>query len=157
MRRREMLMGVALAGVLASSPASGCRAPKPKDHAGYSKVINGLFPAWWARDYPAFRKYFLHPELDESFAGRSVFDDNFSAQRPRQLGAIMFSGPSAVVQIIAVQPADAEHGICGGHAWADLVLVKFFPGLDPPVVRDVRYLGGDTLAVGEWTPKEAKS
>jgi hypothetical protein len=153
MRRREILTGAAVVGVLGSAPALACRAPIPKDQAGYSKIINGLFPAWLARDYPAFRKFFLHAELDEPFASRRMFDEYFYEARPRQLGTIMFNGPSAVVQVITVEPADAKAGICGGHAWADLILVKFFPGLDEPVVAELRHLDGDTLAIGEWTPQ----
>ena len=156
MRRRELLTMAVVGGAFAIAPASACRAPRPKDQAGYSKVINGLFAAWLARDYATFRKFFLHPELTEPFASRRIFDDNFYDERPRQLGSVMFNGPSAVVQVINVQPANAERGICGGHAWADLVLVKFFPGLDAPVVAELRYLDGDILAVGEWTPQPPK-
>ena len=153
MRRREILTGAALVGMLASAPAFACRAPKPKGQAGYSKIIKGLFTAWLARDYPAFRKFFLHSELDEPFASRSIFDDHFYDERPRQLGTVIFNGSSAVVQVVTVQPADVERGICGGHASGDLILVKFFPGLDAPVVAELRYLDGDTLAAGDWTPQ----
>lgn len=151
--RRELLTAAAAAGVIASAPALACRTPKPKNQAGYSRVVNGLFQAWLARDYPAFRRYFLHAEVAEPFASQSIFDEFFYEERPHQLGTVMFSGASAVVQVITVQPVDAEHGICGGHGWADLMLVKFFPGLDEPVVAELRHLYGVTLAVGEWTPQ----
>ena len=86
-----------------------------------------------------------------------MFDEYFYDERPRQLGTVMFNGPSAVMQVITIQPGDAERGICGGHAWADLILVKFFPGLDEPVVAELRYLDGATLAVGEWTPQPPRT
>jgi hypothetical protein len=146
-----MLTGAALMSVFASAPALACRAPKPKDRVGYSNIINGLFGAWLTRDYPAFRKFFQHSELDEAFASRSIFDQYFYDDRPRQLGTMMFNGPSAVVQVVTVRPAESERGVCGAHGWADLILVKFYPGLDEPVVAELRYLDGDLLALGEWT------
>ncbi|HEX8257398.1 MAG TPA: hypothetical protein VF589_07180 [Allosphingosinicella sp.] len=140
-----------MAGMFASAPAFACRSPKPKDQAGYLKVINGLFAAWFARDYPEFRKFFLHPELDEPFASQNIFHEHYDDERPRQRGSLMFNGPSAIVQVIAVQPADSWS--CGGHGWAELMLVKFFLGIEAPVVAELRYLDGATLAKGEWTPQ----
>jgi hypothetical protein len=102
------------------------------------------------------RKFFQHLELDEPFASRSIFQEHFHDVRNRQLGTVMFNGPWAVVQVVMFQPANPERGISGGQGWADLILVKFFPGLDEPVVANLRYLDGDTLAVGEWTPQPLK-
>jgi hypothetical protein len=150
MLRREMLALAMLGGVLSAAPASACRAPAAKDRKGYARVIDDLFAAWWRRDYPAFGRHFRHPALTAPFDGRAMFDHYFAQGRARRLGEKLFNGPSAVVQVITPQGPDAAHGICGGHAWSDLVLVKFYPGLDEPVVAELRYLDGDVLAAGEW-------
>jgi hypothetical protein len=150
MFRREMLALIVLGGALSAAPASACREPAPKDRNGYARVIRELLAAWWARDYAAFSKYFRHPDVATPFDGRAVFESHFADQEPRRMGEIMFNGPSAVVQIITPKGADARHGICGGHAWADLILVKFYPGLAAPVVAEIRYVDGDILAASEW-------
>ena len=150
MRRREMLALAVLGGILTPVSARACRAPQAKDRSAYSQVINTLFTAWWSRDYPTFSALFQHPDVAEPFRERAVFDQHFGEGQPRQLGSIMFNGPSAVVQVITPRGPDAERGICGGHAWADLVLVKFYPGIESPVVAELRYLDGATLAASEW-------
>jgi hypothetical protein len=150
MLRREMLALFAVGGALAAAPASACRAPRAKDRNGYDRVIRALFAAWLGRDYKAFSAHFRHRDVAQPFDGRPVFGAHFRQKQPRQIGEILFSGSSAVVQIVTPRGPDAEHGICGGYAWADLVLVNFYPGLEEPVVAEIRHLGGDTLAAGEW-------
>lgn len=150
MHRRELLALIAVGGAFAATPASACRAPRAKDRNGYRRVIEALFAAWWARDYRAFSAYFRHRGVAEPFAGRTVFGEHFDGNRPRHIGEILFNGPSAVVQVVTPQEADRERGICGGYAWADLILIKFYPGLQEPVVEEVRYLDGEVLAAGEW-------
>jgi hypothetical protein len=150
MLRREMLMLMMLGGVFSAAPAAACRAPRAKDRTGYARVVKGLLAAWWSRDYPAFSKYFRHADIAQPFNGRAVFNQHFERQRPRQVGEIMFNGPSAIVQVVTPQGPDALHGICGGHAWADLILVKFYPGLGAPVVAELRHVDGEVLAASEW-------
>jgi hypothetical protein len=150
MFRREMLALIAVSGAFAAAPASACRAPRAKDRNGYIRVIRALVGAWWQRDYRAFSAYFRHRDVPDPFNGRPVFDAYFEQDRPRQIGEILFNGASAVVQIVSPRGADPDHGICGGYAWADLVLIKFYSGLEEPVVAELRYLDGDTLAAEEW-------
>ena len=150
MRRREMLALTVLGAASFAAPASACRAPVAKDRDGYGRAINALVRAWWDRDYSAFSRAFEHPNVPTPFNARGVFDEYFQRNEPRQIGSILFNGPSAVVQIITPRGPDHEHGICGGHARADLILVKFYPGLSEPVVAELRYLGYDTLAASEW-------
>jgi hypothetical protein len=150
MLRREMMALIMVGGMFSTAPASACRAPRAKDRNGYARAVKGLLAAWWGRDYPAFSKYFRHPDVAKPFDGRAVFNRHFEQHRPRQIGEIMFNGPSAIVQVVTPQGPDALHGICGGHAWADLILVKFYPGLEAPVVAELRYLDGEVLAASEW-------
>ena len=157
MRRREILALLAVGGTFVAAPASACRAPRAKDRNGYARVIRALFAAWWARDYRAFSEHFRHRDAAQPFNGRPAFEEHFDQNQPRHIGEILFNGPSAVVQVVTPRGRDAEHGICGGHAWADLVLIKFFPGLEEPVVSEVRYLDGDTLAAEEWRSTAAPS
>ena len=150
MRRREMLALFAVAGAFAAAPASACRAPRAKDRDGYARVIQALLAAWWERDYTAFSVNFRHGDVVEPFNGRPAFDEHFHRAQPRHIGDILFNGPSAVVQVVTPLGPNAARGICGGHAWADLILVKFYPGIEEPIVAEVRYLDGATLAAEEW-------
>ena len=150
MRRREMLALAVLAGASSVAPAWACRAPRAKDQNAYRGVIDPLFAAWWRRDYAGFSRHFEHPDVTEPFRARATFDEHFGEPQPRQIGSVMFNGPSAVVQVVTPRGPDPAHGICGGYAWADLVLVKFYPGLATPVVAELRYLDGDALAAGEF-------
>ena len=150
-----MLALMTIAGGLAAAPASACRSPAKKDRDGYRRVIEALLAAWWHRDYRTFSAFFNHPEVSPPAGARKLFDAHFDLQAPRQVGEILFNGASAIVQIVMPRGADAEHGICGGHAWADLILVKFYPGLEELVVEDIRYVDGDVLAPEEWRPARA--
>ena len=150
MRRRDMLALAGLAAAVSAAPAWACRSPVAKDRNGYRRVIDGLFAAWWRRDFAAFSATFQHPAVAQPFQGRALFEQYFVERQRRQLGAILFNGASAVVQVVTPRGPDPELGICGGHAWADLVLVKFYPGLEGAVVSELRYLDGDTLAASEW-------
>jgi hypothetical protein len=66
-------------------------------------------------------------------------------------GELLFNGASVAAQVITPQEADPLHGICAGHAVSDLFLVRFFPGLDAPVVDEVKHIDTDLLAWSEWT------
>src|SRR4051812_20931594 len=157
MRRREMLAVFAVTGAFAAAPASACRSPRAKDRDGYARVIRSLFAAWWRRDYRAFGEHFRHRDVEKPFKGRPVFDKYFNQNWPRHIGEILFNGASAVVQVVTPREPDEEHAICGGHAWAELVLIKFYPGLEETVVAEVRYLDGDILAADEWRPNAGLS
>jgi hypothetical protein len=154
MHRREILALFAAGGAVAAAPAAACRSPRAKSRDDYTRVIRTLFAAWWRRDYRAFSEHFRHRDVRQPFNGRRVFNEYFDQDQPRHTGDILFNGPSAVIQVVTPRGPDAAHGICGGYAWADLVLIKFFPGLVEPVVAEVRYVGGDALAAEEWRSAE---
>ena len=149
--RRSIVAGALTACTLLTSPAVACKAPRAKDRDGYRLVINHLFEAWWARDFAMFQQPFLHPKRKENPDVRPLFDSHFAKQERRFQGEILFNGASAIVQVIAPQGPDPEHAICGGHAIASLFLVTFFPGLDTPVIDEVKYIDADVLAEQEWT------
>lgn len=150
MKRRDFLSVGIIAGAAFAAPASACREPKAKDQAGYRKVVEGLFAAWFARDYPAFRKFFTHAEVDEAFASSDIFHEYYEDDSPNYFGEIMFNGASALVQVVSPQSGDAVRGICGGYARGDVMLVRFFPGISAPVVRELQHVAGDILAKSEW-------
>jgi hypothetical protein len=114
------------------------------------RAIDRLFTAWWARDFAAFQQPFRHRERVEPFDARSLFDAHFAHPERRIRGEMLFSGATVAVQIITPKDADLVRGICGGYAIADLFLVRFFPGLETPVVDEVRYLDTVALAESEW-------
>lgn len=148
--RRGALTAAAIASSLLSVPASACRAPAAKDKRGYTKVTEDLFTAWWERDYNRFLAPFNHPERDEPLPDRALFDAHFDKPAARFRGQLLFNGASLVAQVITPQEADEIHGICAGHALADLFLIKFYPGLDELVIQDVQFLYIDLLASKEW-------
>jgi hypothetical protein len=150
-----LLVGTLAAGAFFSAPASACREPAAKDRAGYERVIGALFAAWWKRDLAAFRRPFEHPERGTRIDVRSLFDAHFDRPERRFRGEMLFNGETVVVQVVTPKEGDPVHGICGGYAAADLFLVRFFPGLQVPVVDAVRYLETNLLAGSEWT-KEAQ-
>ncbi len=150
--RREILTAALLGGAAIASPASACKAPAAKDRDGYTRAIDRLFSAWWARDFATFQSAFEYPGVAQPFDGRPLFDAHYAVSRSdRFRGELLFTGPSVIVQVVSPQGPDPRHGICGGYAVADLFLVRFFPGLQTPVVEEVRHLGGDLLAAAEWT------
>ncbi len=147
--RRGIVVGSLVAGAFLSSPAFACRAPAPKDREGYTFSIDHLFRAWWARDFTAFQQPFQRPGREEPGV-RNLFDAHFAERAHHFRGELLFNGASAVVQVITPQEEDAVRGICGGYVVADLFLVSFFPGLDKPVVDEVKHIGADFLAEDEW-------
>ena len=148
--RREIIAGALVTGALVSSPASACRAPAPKDRTGYTAAIDGLFAAWWARDYDRFLKPFQHPERDEPLPDRTLFEAHYAKPAPRFRGQLLFNGASAVVQVIAPRKNDHIHGICGGYAQSEIFLVKFYSGASAPVIDKIALIDHDLLAQGEW-------
>ena len=150
MNRRKVITGAVIAGAFLSSPATACRAPAPKDWKGYTKAIDSLFAAWWARDYERFLESFRHPERHEPLPDRALFDAHYSQSAHRFRGDLLFNGASVIAQVITPQGPDYERGICGGYAKADLFLVKFYPGVKAPIVESVQFLDMDLLASTEW-------
>jgi len=148
--RRGVLTAAAIAGSLIAVPALACRAPAPKDRRGFSKAINDVFTAWWERDYNRFLAPFRHSERDDPLPDRALFDAHYVEPAVRFHGRVLFNGASAVAQVITPQEADGTHGICGGYALADLFLIKFYPGLDEPVIQQIWFLDTDLLAAKEW-------
>lgn len=148
--RRHIVLATFLGGIVLASPALACRAPAPKDRGGYTATMDQLFSAWWSRDRDAFNHAFHHPDVSEPFDGAALFNAHYEAHESRFRGDILFNGASATVQVITPKGPDPVHGICRGYATSDLFLVKFFPGLDVPVVAELRYLDTDLLAAGEW-------
>ena len=148
--RREIMVGTIVAGALLPSPAFACRAPASKDRDGYTRLIDRLFDAWWARDFGAFQQAFQHPERREQFDTRTLFDAHFAKQERRFRGELLFNGASVAAQVVTPQEADPAHGIGGGYAVADLFLVSFFPGLGTPVVREGKHIDSNLLAGEEW-------
>ncbi len=149
--RRNLVVSTIAAGTLLTSPAIACKAPRAKDRQGYQRLIDRLFTAWWARDFAAFQQAFQYPTRKEGFDARPIFDAHFEKRERRFQGEILFNGASAIVQVVTPEGPDPEHAICGGHAIARLFLVTFFPGLDTPVVDEVKYIDADVLAAEEWT------
>ena len=159
--RRETIAATIVAAAFAASPASACRAPAPKNRTGYTRAIDNLFAAWWARDYEAFLKPFEHPDREDAVPDRTFFSARYLEPAPRFRGQLLFNGASAVVQVITPQNHDRVHGICGGYAQSEIFLVKFYPGLEVPVVQTITLIDDDLLADGEWehlpgAPKLAK-
>jgi hypothetical protein len=148
--RRGIISAGLLAGAMLPSSASATRAPKPKDHAGYSATIDRLFAAWWDRDYAAFEPAFIDAGVAEPFDGRALFDAHYAKRQARFRGELCFNGASVVAQVITPQGPDYERGILGGYALGDLFLVRFFPGLEKPVVETLSYIDTDVLAHVEW-------
>jgi hypothetical protein len=148
--RRALITATLIGGAALATPAFACRAPIPKDRNGYTKSVDKLFAAWWARDYGAFQRPFQDPEVKDPFEGRAIFDAHFVERQGRFRGQLLFNGASVIVQILSPQGTDYVHGICGGYAQADLFLVSFFPGLTTPVMEKVEHVGFDLLAAGEW-------
>jgi hypothetical protein len=150
MHRRELIAGTLVAGAVLASPASACRAPAAKDRAGYTRVIDGVFSAWWGRDFTRFQQAFQHPERTGRLNLHRLFEAHFQRPERRFRGDMLFNGEAVMVQVVTPKEADAYHGICGGYASADLFLVRFFPGLDTPVVDQMHYIDTALLADSEW-------
>ena len=148
--RRGVIAATLLSGVILASPAAACRAPRAKDRRGYRAAIDSLFAAWWTRDYAAFQRLFEHVGVPEPFHARPLFEAHFATPERRLRGALLFNGPSVVTQIVTPRGPDPVHGFCGGSASADLFLVKFFPGVETPVMERVDHLDSDLLAASEW-------
>ena len=146
--RRDIVLGTMVAGVLLPSPAFACRAPVAKDRDGYTRVIDRLFEAWWARDFTAFQQAFQHAERREQFDARTLFDAHFAKAERRFRGELLFNGASVAAQVITPQEADPARGNCGGFSVADLLLVRFFPGLDTPVVNEAKHMRHQPLSRG---------
>ena len=140
-----------VAGALLPSPAFACKAPAAKDRDGYTRVIDGLFEAWWARDFTAFQQAFQYPERREQFDARTLFDAHFAKPERRFRGELLFNGASVAAQVITPQEADPALGICGGYAIAALFLVRFFPGYGSLVVDEAKHVDSNLLAGEEWT------
>ncbi len=148
--RRRIVLATFLGSIALASPALACRAPVPKDRRGYTATMDRLFSAWWSRDRSAFDHVFQHPNVSEPFDGAALFNAHYEARELRFRGDILFNGASATVQVITPRGPDPIPGICGGYAVSDLFLVKLFPGLDVPIVEELRYLDTNILAEGEW-------
>lgn len=148
--RRRLVLATFLGSIALAPPALACRAPVPKNRGGYTETMDRVFSAWWSRDRSAFDRAFEHPDATEPFDGAALFDAHFEVQELRFRGDILFNGSSATVQVVTPAGPDPVHGICGGHAVSDLFLFRFFPGLDVPIVQELRYLDADVLAAGEW-------
>jgi hypothetical protein len=148
--RRDVVVGTIVAGALLPSPAFACKAPAPKDRDGYTRLIDRLFDAWWARDFTAFQQAVQGAEGKPSIDARTLFDAHFVKPEHRFRGELLFNGASLVAQVITPQEADPAHGICGGYAVADLFLVSFFPGADTPMVREAKHIDFNLLAHSEW-------
>lgn len=148
--RRRLVLATFLGGIALASPALACRAPAPKDRAGYTETIDQLFSAWWSRHRSAFDRAFEHPDVTEPFDGAALFGAHYEVNASRFRGDMLFNGASATVQVVTPSASDPVRGICGGYAASDLFLVRFFPGLDVPIVQELRYLDTDLLAEGEW-------
>jgi hypothetical protein len=148
--RRRLMLATFLGGIALASPALACRAPAPKDRGGYTEAIDRLFSAWWSRDRSAFNRAFEYPSVTEPFDGAALFDAHYEVQELRFRGDMLFNGASATVQVVTPMEPNPLRGICGGYAASDLFFVSFFPGLDVPVVQELRYLDTDLLAAGEW-------
>jgi hypothetical protein len=131
-------------------PANATRVPASKDRRAYTRAIDRLYSAWWARNFDSFERAFQHVDVDDPFNGRLLFDARYADSALRFRGPLLFNGASAVVQIVTPQGPDHEHGIGGGYAMADLFLVKFFPGIDVPVIEKLVFIDTDLLAAAEW-------
>ena len=150
LNRREAIAGTIMAGAFISSPAAACKAPAPKDRNSYTKAIDAFLAAWWTRDFDRFHKPFRHPDRHEPLPDRALFDAHYAERTVRFRGEMLFNGASAVVQVVTPQQPDFKQGICGGYARSDLFLVKFYPGLNTPVMETVQFLEMDLLAQSEW-------
>ncbi len=148
--RREAIAGTIIASALLSSPVAACKSPAPKNRSGYTSAIDALLAAWWARDFEGFLKPFRHPDRDEPLPTQTFFNAHYAERAVRFRGGLLFNGASAVVQAITPQQPDFKAGICGGYAKSDLFLIRFYPGLDTPVVQGVEFLATDLLAQSEW-------
>jgi hypothetical protein len=148
--RREVIAATVLTGAVLASPAIACRSPRAKDRDGYRAAVDALFSAWWARDYDAFHRRFQHSEVPDPFDSRPLFDAHFAAREQRFRGPMLFNGASVIAQVVTPRSPDGEHGICGGHASADLFLVKFYPGLEEIVIDKVDHVDRGVLAQSEW-------
>lgn len=150
--RRE-LVGAAIVLPALALPASAlaCRAATPKDRGAYTATIDRLFGAWWRRDRAAFRRFFEHGEVEDSFDASAIFAEHFvRPTEPRFRSDILFNGSTAVVQVVAPMPADPVRGLCSGMARGDLFAIAFYPGLEIPVVERLTHVGESVLAEGEW-------
>jgi hypothetical protein len=149
--RREIITGATIAAVLVASPAAACKAPASKDRNGYTKAIDRMLAAWWARDFDRFLEAFRHPNREEPLPDRTLFDAHYVDHSVRFRAGLLFNGASAIVQVITPQQPNFEQGICGGYAKSDLFLVKFYPGVrEPAVAESVQFLDMDLLAHAEW-------
>jgi hypothetical protein len=146
--RRDIVVGTIVAGALLPSPAFACKAPAAKDRDGYTRVIDRLFEAWWARDFIAFQQAFQYPERKEQFDARTLFDAHFAKQERRFRGELLFNGASVATQVITPQEADPAFGVCGGFAVTNLFLVRFLPGRDTPVVNEAKHVDANLLLRG---------
>lgn len=148
--RRGIITAGVLAGAMAATPAGASRAPRAKDQAGYTLAIDRLFAAWWARDFGAFQPAFENDGLKTPFDGRALFEAHYVEREARFRGALLFNGPQVAVQVVTPQGPDHRAGILGGYAVGDLYLVKFYPGIDRPVMESVAWISADILAHEEW-------
>ena len=148
--RRRVIATALLAGALPPSDASATKAPRPKHHRGYSAAIDQLFAGWWLRDFAAFQAAFIDRDVEHPFDGRALFDAHYADQGVRFLGGNFFNGTMVVAQVVAPQGPNFEVGIEGGHALGEIFVVRFFPGLEKPVMESVTYIDTDVLAREEW-------
>ena len=148
--RRAIIAATLAGGAAMASPAQACRAPAAKDRHRYARTVDKLFADWWRRDFAAFQAAFRHPEIPDPFDARAVFDAHYAQPEGRFRGEILFNGASLIAQIVTPQEPDRMRGICGGYAASELFLVKFFPGLETPVLMKLDYLDSDLLAATEW-------
>lgn len=146
--RRGFLTATLLCGGAAATPAAACKSPRVKDQTAYAKAVDGLLAAWWGRDFAAFRKPFEAAEIDKPFDARPLFDAHYSDKGVRFRGEVMPAGAAVVVQVVTVKPY--EHAVCADWAVSDLFLVKFYPGIETPVMELVSHIDTDVLAEPEW-------
>lgn len=150
-RRWIFRAGLLAAATAAATPASASRAVVAKDRQRYIAVVDGLFGAWWERDFEAFRAAFAGSQARASFDGRPLFDAHYVQPAKRFRGELLFNGSTVVAQVVTPNWAGyPEAGIEGGFAVGELFQVRFFPGLEGGVIESVTYLGDDTLARAEW-------
>ena len=149
-RRQALTAGAVMFAAALGGPLQACRSPKAKDRSGYGQAIDSLLKAWWDRDLEAFQAHFRAKDVEKPFDGKSLFAEFFDKPEARFKASTLFNGASAVVQIVEPAKPNYEMGICGDHAGSNLFLIKFFPGLDEPVISELKHIDYDLLAKSEW-------
>lgn len=151
-RRRIFTAGLlAAAATATATTALASRTVVAKDQAGYAAVIDRLFAAWWDRDFTAFQAVFADPDVSKPFDGRPLFEAHYAKRAKRFRGQLLFNGAMVVAQVVTPNlEGYPEAGIEGGFAMGELFQVRFFPGLEKPVIASLAYLGEDALARSEW-------